>query len=170
MIEYYKILTSMIALDDFSVQDLAKICGVSQSSVRSIMDQKEQLFESIDNSLKVNKDVQRFRISPSHRKQIRAEINVLFKLLIDSTKNSEEVTIPITLLIAEDIVAHRIMEAKNTKQKEELLALAILNYESAKSYLENHQNKNPRLCPKMRAIEQRFISVRNSIDHFKAIE
>lgn len=166
ILKHYKILIAMIALGEFSVDELAEICDIQIDIVHSMLIPRKHLLEPIeDNSNdRFENRIERFRINPTQLEYLDEEIDVLYNRIKSSKsgyKLSKKPEIPVSLLIAEDILFCRMLKDSNAGNNEKLLELAVLNFEIAKSEWENLINGDG---PEFDFVNKRLKTVSKSID------
>jgi hypothetical protein len=135
LIKRYKIIATIIALNEFTAADLSIISGVETEHTALVL-----------RELNKNKSVGKipaqgpggrksfYCIIPAQRQSLQTELNALFKKITHNSKVSNRaVEPPLSLLIAEDILSRRVPRNKEIDQKRELLELAHLNIETARA-------------------------------------
>lgn len=145
MIETYKVLGAMLALDKFTVEELAQYSGVKINTVRTILS-REQAYLEETGRLETGKrggQCRHWRVKPVMLQPLRHRIENLFGQVKMASPGSAEPEpasapqVPLGLLVAEDILVRRFPEAIDANKKRELIELAEVNFDTGRSECEN---------------------------------
>lgn len=185
LIRRYKVLCTILALEDFTEKDLANVSGVKTKPFYWKLKGNRSFVEAVDtlNKHEPGHQPKHYRLMEESRPSLQAEINVLFHQIREfdsaSTGPEDQIDEPPSLIIAEDILYNRIYEQISAQEYDELLRLAAMNIESANEKFQcnteevdsisskpTNGNSNPRLQSVYKEYE-RLCSMRPSLrKHF----
>lgn len=174
MIETYKVLGAMLALDKFTTEELAQYSEVKINTVRTILNREQAYLEEIGRQETGRRGGQcrHWRVKPVLVQQLRQKIENLFGQVkmtpLDGpeTESASAPQVPLSLLVAEDILVRRFPEAADAKMKRDLIELAEVNFNTGRSEYENFpvgHNLNT-IKAHMRTIEDLFNLCRMELD------
>jgi hypothetical protein len=148
MIETYKVLGAMLALNEFTADELAHYTGAKVTTVRTILNREQSYLEEVGRLETGRKGGQcrRLRVKPVLLQSLRNRIENLFaqiKLAPSGSAEPEFATdsasapqVPLSLLVAEDILVRRFPEAKDAAEKRSLIELAEVNFDTGRTECE----------------------------------
>jgi hypothetical protein len=143
MLENYKVLGAMIALSEFTVNDLSQYSGVKPNTVRTTINREQIYLEEIGKQETGKRGGQhrRWRLKASQIGNLRLRIDKLFSHLktkpsaLPETGSAPQV--PLGLLVAEDFLLRLFPEADNSDKKKEILESAKINFDTGRAECEN---------------------------------
>jgi len=148
MIETYKVLGAMLALNEFTADELARYTGAKVTTVRTILNREQSYLEEVGRleTGKKGGQCRRLRVRPMLLQSLRDRIENLFaqiKLAPSGSPEPESATdtasapqVPLSLLVAEDILVRRFPEAKDAAEKRSLIELAEVNFDTGRAECE----------------------------------
>jgi hypothetical protein len=166
----------MLALKEFTVNDLSRYSGVKPNTVRTTISREQNYIEEIGKQQTGKRGGQhrRWRVKPSKIENVRSKLDGLFGQLkvspgaLPEPESAPE--IPLGLLIAEDALLRQYPEAKTTKKKRELLELAEINFDSGRAECENLISGDS-YTSNVEAIKAHMQSVKELLEtHLQSIE
>lgn len=143
MMENYRVLGAMLALKEFTVNDLVRYSNVKPNTVRTTISREQNYLEELGKQETGKRGGQhrRWRVKPSEIENLRSKIERVFGQLkinpgaLPESDSAPE--IPLGLLAAEDTLLRLYPKATTTKKKRELLELAEINFDSGRAECEN---------------------------------
>src|SRR3712207_3702699 len=144
MIETYKVLGAMLALNEFTADELARYTGAKVTTGRTILNREQSYLEEVGRleTGKKGGQCRRLRVRPMLLQSLRDRIENLFaqiKLAPSGSPEPESATdtasapqVPLSLLVAEDILVRRFPEAKDAAEKRSLIELAEVNFDTGR--------------------------------------
>lgn len=173
MKERYKVLAAIIALADFTVDDIAGATGVKPNTVSTILARERRLLEKIadEKTGRRGGKRKRYRIKPESAEILRSELAELYRNLpvpdnlarLRTAQNEPKPpTIPLGLLAAEDTLLFRYPISAESEEKQRILNLAKLDYRKGLSESRRLLAANPR--------EETRTAVESSLSRVKALQ
>ena len=136
MLERYKTLGGVLALDEFSVSELAELSGVRESTVRTILRREGAFVEQIGTQSTGRRGGRplRWRLRPAAREQLRAQLRELEQLgvgpwLVDQYDNADAPRAGI--IAAEDVLLRLASTDVESAKRSELVKLAEAHLDAA---------------------------------------
>jgi hypothetical protein len=143
LIEKYKILGGMLALREFTVEELSLYTGAKRGTISTNIGRYSMFLEEVGREKTGRRGgrIGRWRVKEAHVEALRAQVGSLF-LSVRSTPNAiaeseSNPEIPNGLLVAEDILLRLYPAANTIEKKQELLQLAELNLDAGRVECEN---------------------------------
>jgi hypothetical protein len=142
VLEHYKVLGAVLALKEFTVNDLARYTDVKPNTVRTTLSREQSYIEEIgkEQTGKRGGQHRRLRVKADQVENLRSRIDKLFgelKASPEMPQSESKAEIPIGLVVAEDILVRRYPEATTVRQRRELLELAEINLDAGRTECEN---------------------------------
>ena len=136
MIERYKTLGGVLALDEFSVAELAELSGVRESTVRTILRREGAFVEQVGTQSTGRRGGQplRWRLRPAAREQLRAQLRELEQLGVGPwlTDQHESDDAPRAgIIAAEDVLLRLASTEVEPAKRTELVKLAEAHLDAA---------------------------------------
>src|SRR5262245_34848718 len=128
MKERYKVLGAIVALREFTVEDIANKTGVKQNTVSTILARERGFLEKIadEKTGRRGGPRKRYRIKPEFAESLHSELKELDALATMRPLQTEpkSPSVPLGLLAAEDTLLFRYTNADDREEKQRLLRLA----------------------------------------------
>lgn len=176
MLERYKVLCGMVALKEFSADELARFTKVKLSTVRTvIIREKERLLDVIGKKVTGDRGGQfnQYKIKSDQFDTLRTEIEKLYKQTRGTSdltlKPEQESKIPLSLLVAEDILRDLIKKDKDIEESRRLFEVADLNFQKARAELED-QTEGVACSEASMRISERLQTVEKLQQKFKKLQ
>jgi len=134
----YKVLSAMLNLNEFTAEDLEHYTGLKINTIRVIIGRQEALLEQVgirDNGGRGGQ-YKVYRVRPDRVDELRARIHGVYANLLLPTLKDEQVSVPLSLRAAEDVLKRRYLEEDSVPKKEKLFTLAQIRLESARQETE----------------------------------
>jgi hypothetical protein len=172
--ERYKVLGAIVALREFTVEDIANRTGVKQNTVSTILARERPLLEKIadEKTGRRGGKRKRYRIKPDSAKTLYSELTELYRNLPapEVTETERDVqseskspsSVPLGLLAAEDTLLARYTEAEDHEEKQRLLRLAKLDFRKGLSESRRLLAANPG--------EETRIAIEGSVGRITALQ
>jgi hypothetical protein len=137
MLERYKVLGAMLALKQFTVEDLARFSGVNPTTVRTVLNREAKYLHEAGRRATGQPGGQytRYELDRKHVTLLRSELQELFGQVwataqaVQDAQNSN--VIPLSLLAIEDALLHRYPNARDTQEKRHILNLSTVGLNSS---------------------------------------
>jgi hypothetical protein len=141
LMKRYKVITTMIALDEFTVADLSMVSGVETKKVTNEL-KKNEFVEKMPSRGRASQKTL-YRVNERQSLCIQADelFDKIQKDVLNTKISNNPSKIPLSMPIAEDILSRRIPGTLKPDQKKELLELAHLNIETARAEMGTHIDK-----------------------------
>lgn len=147
MLEQYKILGAMLALGEFTTQELAEHTGVIPNTVHTVVKREMRLLEHIgfQKTKKRGGQHKQYRVKPERIEELSLRLRELYQqippaLTIPEKENPEKentsIEIPLGLLVAEDSLEHEYESAQSLQEKKRLIETAELDLKRGKIEVE----------------------------------
>ena len=134
----YKVLSAMLALRTFTVDELAKCTGVKTSTIGTVLNRDRSLLEQLgwEETGRRGGQPKRYQLKPEQVGAVEATLKELYPTLeIPSTPTQESRSafeIPLGLLVAEDVLLNDYAKAQSLEEKEQLFNLALIDLEAGR--------------------------------------
>jgi hypothetical protein len=127
----YKVLAGALALDVFTVADLARFCQVKPATIRTVLKRDRDLVDSIgrEHSAKRGGQPVRYRVREGSRTRLSSELRQLE--LVSPSHPPGEHGIQ-ELLAAQDILIDQVPRARTWQERRNLLAIATADYQAVR--------------------------------------
>jgi len=139
MKERYKVLGAMTALDEFTAEDIVRKTGVKPNTVQTLIARHKHILEEIgyEGTGRRGGQPKKYRIRPESVDSVYSELEALYQSLPvrSSPEPSQEAPepqpeIPSGFLAAQETLLLRYPKARNLEEKQRILDLAELDYQS----------------------------------------
>jgi hypothetical protein len=135
--ERYKVLAAILALEDFTIEDIANKTGVKQNTVSTILARERGSLEKIADEKTGRRGGarKRYRVRPESSEGLHAELRELDGLATLRPLQTERKSpaVPLGLLAAEETLLLRYANAEDPEEKLRLIRLAKLDYKKGLS-------------------------------------
>ena len=141
MLERYKTLAAVLALQRFTVADLARFSGVKEGTVRTILKRESPYVERlgvVSHTRPGGRFVQ-YRLRPEAEAELLSELRQLERVGARAMSAARDpkgqtVQVPTDLIAAEDILLTRLPSTKDPDDRRRLVRLARLHFTDSKSF------------------------------------
>jgi len=136
MFERYKVLGAMLALKQFTVEDVARMSGVNPMTVRTVLSRENRLVHDIGRrpTGQPGGQYNKYELAPDQIPLLRSELQELFRQVwaaLQATEHPKDShVIPLSLLAVEDALLRRFPNAKDVKEKQHLLNISLVGLNS----------------------------------------
>lgn len=138
--EFYKVLAAMLALKEFTVNDLASFSKVKANTVNTILARKSHLLQELGKQQTGKRGGQfiKYRLNPETINVLREEIKEIVKVIGGTITSETEFTpnVPLGILAAEDGLAS-LGQAKTDEERRQILEIAKIDIQGARADIES---------------------------------
>jgi hypothetical protein len=130
MLERYKVLGAMLALKQFTVEEIARFSEVSPTTVRTVLSREGKYLKEIGRKATGQPGGQfvQYEVYSERIPQLRSELEELFRTvwstasMVDSMKLE---IIPLSLMAVEDALLHQYPAAKDRQERRHILNVSV---------------------------------------------
>jgi hypothetical protein len=138
--ERYKVLSAMLALKEFTVEDLAYFSKVKANTVSTILARESSFVQELGKQSTGRRGGQfiKYRLNPETINVLREEIKGLVGVISGIITSETEFTpkVPLGILAAEDGLA-TLGEAKTDEERRQILEIAMIDVQGARADIES---------------------------------
>jgi len=130
MLERYKVLGAMLALKQFTVEELARFSTVNPTTVRTVLSRENKYLKELGRKAtgQPGGRFTQYELEPRYVARLRSELQELFREVwatLDMQQHRDPEIIPLSLLAVEDALLHRYPNAKHRQERQHILNLSI---------------------------------------------
>jgi hypothetical protein len=130
MREHYKVLGAALALGEFTVAGAARLSGVKENTVRTVINRERELFADagFEPTGEPGGQHRKYRLKAERRAALRSRLEGLYDELrimpASPSQSADSESVPAALFVAEDVLLRRLPLAANQAERQGLIGLA----------------------------------------------